>query len=242
MSLAPINRQIGETVYSQIARSLEDEIQRFYEAGDYLPSEQELALRYAVNRHTVRRAIEQLIKSGLVERQHGRGTVVLDLPVDYTIGKITRFTETLELMGQATSSDIIRKLVIPARDGVAHRLQLAQNAEVIWIESLRYANGKPMCVISHFLPQTQFPDLLNRYDGGSLHDFLRQQYGVTLQRQESLVTAEIPQGDDAALLAMPMNRPLLRVKSVNVCTQQGLPLEYALTRFRADKIQLRIAP
>ena len=57
MSLAPINRHIGETVYSQIARSLEDDIQRFYKAGDFLPSEQELAIRFGVNRHTVRRAI-----------------------------------------------------------------------------------------------------------------------------------------------------------------------------------------
>lgn len=242
MSLAPINRNIGETVYSQIARLLEDEIQRFYKPGDFLPSEQELAIRYAVNRHTVRRAIEQLIKNGLVERQHGRGTVVLDLPLDYTIGKVTRFTETLELMGKATSSEITRKSVIPARDGVAHRLQLAQNEDVIWIESLRSANSKPICVISHFLPQAQFPDLLSSYSGGSLHEFISRHYGITLRRQESLVTAEMPQGDDAALLGMPVNRPLLRVKSVNVSHSDQTPLEYALTRFRADRIQLRITP
>lgn len=242
MSLAPINRQLGETVYSQIARSLEDEIQHYYKAGDFLPSEQELAIRFAVNRHTVRRAIEQLIKSGLVERQHGRGTVVLDVPLDYTIGKVTRFTETLELLGNATSSEIIRKLVIPARNGIARRLQLAQNDDVIWIESLRYANNNPVCVISHFLPLVRFPDLLIQYAGGSLHEFIQHRYGITLRRHESLVTAENPQGEDAALLAMPVNRPLLRVKSINVCVQDGSPLEYGLTRFRADRIQLRITP
>jgi GntR family phosphonate transport system transcriptional regulator len=242
MSLAPINRHIGETVYSQIARALEDEIQRYYQAGDFLPSEQELAIRFGVNRHTVRRAIEQLIKSGLVERQHGRGTVVLDLPLDYTIAKITRFTENLEQMGKATSSEIIRKLILPARDGVATRLQLPENAEVIWIESLRSANNKPICVISHFLPRVQFPDLLTHYAGGSLHEFIHRHYGIALRRQESLITAEIPQGEDAALLGMPVHRPLLRVKSINVGSADATPLEYALTRFRADRIQLRITP
>jgi len=242
MSLAPINRHIGETVYSQIARSLEDDIQRFYKAGDFLPSEQELAIRFGVNRHTVRRAIEQLIKSGLVERQHGRGTIVLDLPLDYTIAKVTRFTENLEQMGKATSSEIVRKLILPARDGVAHRLQLPENDDVIWIESVRSASHKPVCVISHFLPRAHFPDLLTHYAGGSLHEFIQHHYGIALRRQESLVTAEIPQGDDAALLGMPVNRPLLRVKSVNVSTEDGTPLEYALTRFRADRIQLRITP
>ena len=177
-----------------------------------------------------------------MERQHGRGTVVLDVPLDYTIGKITRFTETLELTGNATSTEIIRKLVIPARDGVAHRLQLPQNKDVIWIESLRFANSKPICVISHFLPLHNFPDLLSKYTFGSLHEFIQSHYGIALRRQESLVTAEIPQGEDAALLCMPADRPLLRVKSINVCTQSGTPMEYGLTRFRADRIQLRITP
>ena len=84
--------------------------------------------------------------------------------------------------------------------------------------------------------------MLTHYAGGSLHEFIQHHYGIALRRQESLVTAEIPQGDDAALLGMPVNRPLLRVKSVNVSTEDGTPLEYALTRFRADRIQLRITP
>lgn len=242
MSLAPIKRNIGETVYSQIARLLEDEIQRFYKAGEFLPSEQELALRYAVNRHTVRRAIEQLIKNGFVERQHGRGTVVLDTPVDYAIGKNTRFTETLELQGKHASSRVIRKLSIPARDGVGDRLQLSQDDTVFWIESLRYAEDKPMCLISHYLPASRFPGLLDKYSHGSLHEFIYSHYGIRLQRQESLVSAEMPKSEDAILLGMPASRPLLRVKSINVHIQDGSPLEYAITRFRADRTQLRITP
>jgi GntR family phosphonate transport system transcriptional regulator len=123
-----------------------------------------------------------------------------------------------------------------------HRLQLAQNDKVIWIESLRSAEDKPICIISHYLPLTQFPGLHDKYTGGSLHEFIKNHYGIALRRQESMVTAEMPQGDDAALLGMPMNRPLLRVKSINVRDTDGTPLEYALTRFRADRIQLRITP
>lgn len=57
-----------------------------------------------------------------------------------------------------------------------------------------------------------------------------------------LVTAVLPQGDDAKTLGMPQNRPVLRVKSVNVDDRDGTPVEYAITRFRADRIQLRINP
>jgi GntR family phosphonate transport system transcriptional regulator len=59
---------------------------------------------------------------------------------------------------------------------------------------------------------------------------------------ESLVTATLPLGDDAGLLHMPQHQAVLRVKSVNVDVNTDVPLEYALTRFRADRIQLRICP
>ena len=58
---------------------------------------------------------------------------------------------------------------------------------------------------------------------------------------ESLVTAALPLGDDAELLAMPRNRPVLRVKTVNRITVDGSPGEYALSRFRADRVQLQFA-
>jgi GntR family phosphonate transport system transcriptional regulator len=242
MSLVALDRHGGEAVYSQIARRLEEQIQQFYQPGDLLPSEQALAAQFAVNRHTVRRAVEQLVDNGLVERQHGRGTFVLDRPLDYAIGRTTRFTETLESIGRTARSQILRKLVIPARGGVAQRLGLGEDAAVLWIETLRYTDDRPICVISHFLPQARFPGLLDEYQGGSLHEFIGRRYGLRLRRQESLVTACLPQGDDAALLGMPQNRPVLRVKSVNVGEPDPQPLEYALTRFRADRIQLCIRP
>lgn len=242
MSLVALQRNGGEAIYSQIAKLLKEEIASFLTPGECLPSENELAERFGVNRHTIRRAVEDLIAAGLLERRHGKGTFVLDAPADYVLGSSTRFTDTFESLGKAASSRILRKLVVPARGGVAARLRLSENDPVIWIESLRMADDRPICVISHFLPQQVFPGLLEEYHGGSLHEQLAVRYGLKLRRIESLVSAALPQGDDASLLGMAQNQPVLRVKSVNVGERDGTPLEYALTRFRADRIQLRIHP
>lgn len=242
MSLLAINRYGGEAVYSQIARLLEEEIRKFQLPGSYLPSEAELAQRFGVNRHTLRRAVDELIDQGMVERHHGKGTRVLDAPVDYTLGQGTRFTELFEAEGMTAVTRILRKLVIPARGGVARRLQQSEDAPVLWLETLRLVDERPYCVISHFLPQSHFPELLDTYVGGSLHELLRHQYDTSLRRVESLITAMLPLGDDAALLRMPQHQPVLRVKSVNVDVRDDTPREYSLTRFRADRIQLRICP
>jgi GntR family phosphonate transport system transcriptional regulator len=242
MSLVALRRTSGEAIYSQIAKQLREEIASFFEPGQCLPSENELAQRFGVNRHTVRRAVDELIAEGLLERRHGKGTFVLDGPADYVLGSVTRFTENIESLGKTAGNRILRKLVIPARGGVATRLRLTENEPVVWIESLRLADDRPICVISHFLPQRLFPTLLDEYDGGSLHEHLVAHYACPLRRIESLVSAVLPQGDDAQLLGIPQNQPVLRVKSVNVSERDGTPLEYALTRFRADRIQLRIRP
>ena len=237
-----INRGNGVAVYRQVQLQLEDEIRLLHRPCDALPAEAILAERFGVNRHTLRRALDGLIAEGWIERRHGLGSFVLDKPVDYGIGQRTRFTETLEALGHKTESAVLRKLCIPAQGGVARRLQLDDGEPVIWIETLRSVDGRPFCMISHYLPSSLLPGLLDDYEGGSLHEFISSSHGWSLQRTESVVSSALPQGDDARLLAMPATLPVLRVKSVNVRERDSVPVEYALTRFRADRMQLRITP
>jgi GntR family phosphonate transport system transcriptional regulator len=240
MTLHAVNRNSAETVFSQIARALKDEIEAVYQSGDYLPSEQQLADRFCVNRHTLRRAVDELVQSGYVERRHGKGTRVVDRPLDYSMHRHSRFTESLAAKGKRAHNHVIRKLVIPARGGTSQRLQLPEGEQVIFIETLRKVDDAPFCVISHFLPLNGFEYIASDYGGGSLHSFLKRTYDVDLHRTESLVTSIQPRGDDAGLLNMPQQMSILRVKSLNVDKNSSSPVEYAVTRFRSDRIQLSV--
>ena len=237
-----VDRHSGTTLYSQISRILEQEIKSCYEPGDAIPSEHELAQRFAVNRHTVRHAIDELVDKGMLDRQRGKGTFVLEAALDYSIAKGTRFTESIQSRGMNANATIKRKLLIPAGTGVARRLDIEEDATVILVDTLRQVENKPFCIISHFIPMKGFEIIYEEYDGGSLHGFINKHLNISLQRNESLVTASLPQGDDATLLKMPQQMPVLRVKSVNINTVNKTPVEYALTRFRSDRIQLSFRP
>jgi len=150
----------GVPIYRQIRDLLVTEIRDLYKSGDTLPPESELAERFGVNRHTLRRAVDELVADGLVERYHGKGVFVLEPAINYAIGSTTRFTENLQSTGHVATSRALRKLVIPARGGVASRLQVPEGEEVIFIETLRNVEGKPFCVISHFLPLQVCPEIL----------------------------------------------------------------------------------
>jgi GntR family phosphonate transport system transcriptional regulator len=242
MSLYAVERDSPEALYAQIARRLELEITHLYKAGAALPPETELAGRFGVNRHTLRRAVDELVAAGMLERRHGRGVFVVDGLLDYKLAAGTRFTETLNALGKSTDSKVVRKLIVPASARIAERLAIAFGEPTIWIETLRLAEDYPLCVISHFLPARKYRQVFDDYAVGSLHRFLETRYGCVLRRTESLVTALLPQGDDAKLLGIAQNRPVLRVKSLNVDSRYDSPVEYALTRFRADRIQLRVNP
>jgi hypothetical protein len=84
--------------------------------------------------------------------------------------------------------------------------------------------------------------LTTEHRSGSLHEFLKLRFGLELRRAESLITSVLPLGDDARLLQMSQSQPLLRVKSINLDVNSRTPVEYALARWRADRVQLRIAP
>jgi len=240
MTIQVINRNSGKTLYRQISEILETDIGNNYSAGDYLPSEQELAARFSVNRHTLRRSIDELVAKGLVERHHGKGICVLENALDYAIHDKTRFTETLSSKGKAARTQVLDKKIINADGGVARRLNVPAGTPIIHFETLRRVDDSPFCIVSHFLNAADLPDLLESYQQGSLHQRLKEHYNIELQRSESLVTAALPQGSDAHYLMMPKNNPILRVKSINIDTKSKQVFEYALTRFRADRVQLSV--
>ena len=78
----------ADPIYRQVALLLEQDIRSHLKPGDLLASEMKLASRFKVNRHTVRRSIDQLVRAGLVVKQQGRGTQVVSNQIEYEPSKL----------------------------------------------------------------------------------------------------------------------------------------------------------
>ncbi|KZX75106.1 hypothetical protein A3715_02400 [Oleiphilus sp. HI0009] len=241
MSVYSISRGEGSVpVYRQIALWLKKEISDNYQAGDALPSEIALAKKLGVNRHTLRRGVDELVSEGSVERRHGVGVLVLDKVHSYSINSQSRFTEAFEALGFETRSALLAKKVIIANDVLSEKLEIEGGAHVIHLETLRIVEQQPFCLISHFLPLNAFPGVLDTFEGGSLHRFLKSNFGTGLARKESVVSAALPTSEEAAQLLMPKGGPILKSKSVNADVIGGRPIEYAITRFRGGATELSL--
>ncbi len=237
---ALIERDGPRAIYLQVAENLATEIRSHHVPGDRLPPEPELAARYAVNRHTLRHAIDLLEIQGLIERRRGLGTFVLDPPVAYPLHAQARFSDNLAAAGRPSTGRLLGAACEPASADVAVALKLVGGNTVWRLTTLREVEGAPVSIIDHWLPLEPFPSLAAEYRGGSLHALLRRHYGIQPKRSSTAVTATLPLAAVARQLRMAVGHPVLRLRTVNVDTVTGRPFEYAVSSIRADRIELVI--
>jgi len=149
----------GVTLWRRIADDLEQAIALgAHAAGERLPGEVEIAARFGVNRHTVRRALAELSERGLVRAERGSGTYVERSRLPYPIGARTRFSENVGSAGRDPGGRLIAHGHERATPDIAKRLALKAGEEVVRLEILRSADRVPICVTTGWLPAARAAD------------------------------------------------------------------------------------
>lgn len=231
-----LSRQPSEPLYLELAQVLRGELHH-YRIGDFLPGEMQLARRFAVNRHTLRRAVDELINEGRLLRRQGKGTQVLQRPLVYPLQADSAYSDALAALGVRTEARLLDRRQLSASAEEARHLQLAEGAALIELSTLRLLDGEPVSLIRHRYCASH-AELLADYQGGSLRRYLGER-GLPLTRRFSLIGARLADRDEAAQLLMPLRMPLLSVFTLS-CDASGRPLEIALSASRSDRFQYQV--
>lgn len=226
-------------IYLQIADELRRNIQEsVFKVGDRLPTEAELSERFGVNRHTLRRAIEVLRKEGMIDVERGRGTFVTAAPITVSIGKRVRFNEALKSQSLTPTWQVLRIVELKADAKLSTRLTIEVGAPVILFERLGLIDSIPISISSSHFPSQRFPGLAKHCETYcSISKLLQNEYGCDHIRRCTKLSARLAQSNDARLLKMPANGAILLSESINI-DQAGLVVEYGITRFRGDRMEL----
>lgn len=234
------NRGTRGSVWAAIEQILYGEIAaRTFRPGEKLPSENALALRFGVNRHTVRQAMSHLARRGIVRIEHGRGTYVIDSAIDYVIGKRTRFAKNLAAVGLPGKHRVLEIRQAVAGPKLAEVFQMRARDLVTLIVAAGEAGSRVLSVGEHY-----FPPALKGIGGvversGSITLALAE-FGITdYERRHSVITARLPDAHSAMLLGQADTRPMLCVEYVNV-TPAGRPVEFGRSCFPGDRLQLTV--
>ncbi len=153
----------GGPRYLQLRRRLEEGIETgLLQPNSSLPPEREIAEITELSRVTVRKAIQELVREGVIEQRRGSGSFIREpMPrVEQSLSHLTSFTEDMRNRGMETTSKWLeRGVFLPTPQEVAV-LGIADGGQVARIYRLREAGGRPMALERAALPLDILPNPL----------------------------------------------------------------------------------
>ena len=218
-----------QPLYDQLVDILTEKIDHEYRAGDMIPSERELSERYGLSRTTVRLALQELERLGLVVRQHGRGTFVTDRSAKATnLMQSYSFTEQMRAMGREPETTILEFCEMEADKNLAEHM------------GLRIGDRIFMMVERSYLPVRQFLSLKRPLlERKPLYDVIEQDFQQKIRVAEEEFYASIARPTDAHLLGIVEGSPVLDLVRTTY-NESNEVVEYTLSVARADQFKYKV--
>lgn len=233
----------GLPIWRQIARTIESDLTGgVYAPGDRLPTEAQMASRFGVNRHTVRRAIAALSEQGRLLVHQGRGTFVPDDVITYPLARRTRFSQNVSADQRAPGRRLLHAEILRADSRIAGRLAIRKGAEIVVLHTLGNADGRPVVFGVHYLAARRFAEIVEPMrETGSLTESLARLGVADYRRVSTRITARLPSAEVARHLKLPPGRPVLRTESIDG-DPDGRIIKFGIADFAGDRVQLTVEP
>lgn len=204
-------------------------------AHEQLPSERELCARFHVSRMTVRQALLDLAREGLIYSRAGKGTFASEPKIDQQLKTLSGFSQDMRSRGSVPSSRVLEAKTERADARLARILKLSLGDKVIVLTRVRLSDSIPLAIETAHLPHALCPNLL-RHDFAreSLYAVLEREYGYRLTRAEQTIEAALARPREAALLQIALPAPVLVMERLTY-TDQGMLIEYVHSIYRGDR-------
>jgi GntR family transcriptional regulator len=215
------------------------------EQGGRFPSERELSVRFGASRMTMRKAVDHLVQSGVLERRGTSGTYVPDRLFDRPVSEHTFYSvsDVVEKAGHTPGSKLLFFERKEADEFIASKLGLSSGDPVISIERLRTVDGVPVCVeFSHFpallVPGLSASDVI---ENKSLYRLFRDKYQLELSNDVRVISIHYATKGEAELLDLRPGAPVLHFEGLTL-TGDGQPFEHLRSLNHPDRVSLTIKP
>lgn len=223
-------QSIADTLRSEIAVGQ-------WRPGNQLPPEAQLAARFGVNRHTLRRAVRVLAEEGLLFSRRGAGVFVAAAPLEYRLSERVRFHRNIELAGHVPGRVIDSIATRNSDKAEAAALVIPVGAEVHAVEGVSTVDHRPVALFRSVFPADLSPDLFAALSQeGSITRALALCGIADYTRVSTRMTAALANETQAAALQIAPGDALLRTESINA--SNGRTIERGLTWWAGERVTL----
>jgi GntR family transcriptional regulator len=205
--------------------------------GDAIPPERRLASELGVSRPTLRSAIDELVREGLLRRRHGSGTYVSEPKIALPL-TMTSFTEDMARRGMRAGSHVISFEPISAGAKLGRRLRISPADEVWAVRRLRLADDVSMAIEFLHVPRRLLPELSREdLEEHSFYKLLRDRHGIVIASGIQTIEPTVVDEDEAEMLGVPVHSPAFLFERTTD-SEGGDVVEYVRSLYRGDRYRL----
>lgn len=223
--------------YIKIADDLRQKIkEQKYTYGQKLPYEYVLCMNYHCNKETMKKALDILVKEGLIVRRRGAGTFVKD----YDSSKdATNAKYAAELYrGQDIKSEVITFEVIPSDEKIAKKLQIEEGSFVYHIIRFRKVNEKPFNIEIIYMPISIIPSIKVEHLQTSIYKYIEKELQLKIQSAHKTIRGHLSTTLEQEYLGLTKKEPYFEIEQIGYLSS-GVIFEYSFARFRYDDFELQ---
>lgn len=228
-------------LYSQIKELLRSRIlDGTYPPHSQMPSENELVKIFSVSRITVRQALGDLQKEGLIFKIPGKGTFVSKPKAFQNVSTLQGLSESMRQMGYEVINQVRGLEFIAATPQVAERLKLQAGATICEIKRIRMINREPVSLEITYLPELlgkrlEKADLVSR----DIFLIIENDCGIPLGHADLAIDAVLADEELKRLLNIEEGSPVMRIERLTH-DAKGNPLDFEYLYYIGDAFQYRL--
>jgi GntR family transcriptional regulator len=221
--------------YTQIIDSIVQCIEHGeYKPGQQLPTQRELCEEYHTSLITMRKALDELLRLGVLRSIPGKGIYVNTGKQATDYGSLVGFESQMARLGLSPMTRTLEAKLIAAPTVIARILGVEPGSMVVYVQRLRFADGKPFSLYKVYVPHSLCPGILDKgLADTSLFSLLRQEYNHKLVGSRNTVSAIMP--DEEAIRLLELNGPVaLLLREQITYIETGEIIEYSVNQTRGD--------
>lgn len=226
-------------LYTDILKKIND---KKYLNTNKLPSENELASAYRVNRHTIRKALGLLKKDGHIYSKKGKGSFVNNINIPYKITDKSSFSSKMLDLGYVPKTELLNVDIVEADKNISENLDIPLGFKVIELKLLRYAQDVPLQISYSYFDAFVYRNILDNLDiePFSLYKILQMSYpDLEVRKISTIFSSFISTKEQSSTLKVEQNLPILSVQTVSI-DQNSNFVEYGISHFRGDICNIKI--
>lgn len=199
-------------MYVQVKESIINLIKEGeFKDGDKIPTEEELQQKYQVSRATIRRALDDIEREGIIFRRQGAGTFVRHKLIKPDLLKLTGFSQIMKARGIIPSYKTLKVEIIIAPLKVKELLNDYEISKVLFVKRLCLGDNQVIALHEIYLhPSLQF-SLKELTEMKSFYALMSQKHNLTPAYADETIGASVADKELAQLLEIKKGDPLLDI-------------------------------